>query len=195
MPDSPSGNHRSSSTDFSDTTIGDFRLLRRLGAGGMAEVYLAEQVSLHRSVALKLLRHDVFDSQSETMIRRFEQEARAAGGLNDPNIVQVYMIGQEKNIHYIVQEYIQGQNVSQWVKRNGPPDFLTGLKWMQQVAAALTAAAAAGIVHRDIKPENIMLTREGDAKVTDFGLAQLSRQSGRKMNLTQAGTTMERRGT
>ena len=99
------------------------------------------------------------------------------------------MIGAEENLHFIVQEYVQGQNLSQWFKRNGPPDFARGLKWMKQVAAALRTAAASGIVHRDIKPENIMLTRSEDAKVTDFGLAQLNEPT-QKMNLTQAGTTM-----
>ncbi|MDG1894973.1 MAG: serine/threonine-protein kinase [Fuerstiella sp.] len=175
--------------DLVDLTLGDFRLLRRLGVGGMAEVYLAEQISLGRSVAVKILRDDAVSGKNNTLLQRFEQEARAAGGLSHPNIVQVYMIGQADDLHYIVQEYVQGQNLSQWVKRNGPPDFLTGLKWMKNAAAALSAASAAGVVHRDIKPENIMLTRGEVAKVTDFGLAQLNDVS-EKMNLTQAGTTM-----
>ncbi|MEZ6122720.1 MAG: serine/threonine-protein kinase [Planctomycetaceae bacterium] len=103
--------------------------------------------------------------------------------------MQVFMIGHHEDLHFIVQEYVPGQNLAQWFKRYGPPDFLTGLKWMKQVASALQAAAEAAIVHRDIKPENIMLTRSGDVKVTDFGLAQLNEPS-QKMNLTQAGTTM-----
>jgi hypothetical protein len=176
-------------SDLVDRTLGDFRLLRRLGVGGMAEVYLAEQISLRRSVAVKILRDDAVSGKNNTLLQRFEQEARAAGGLSHPNIVQVYMIGQAEHLHYIVQEYVQGQNLSQWVKRNGPPNFLTGLKWMKNVAVALSAASAAGIVHRDIKPENIMLTGGEVAKVTDFGLAQLNEVS-EEMNLTQAGTTM-----
>ncbi|MEQ9410150.1 MAG: serine/threonine-protein kinase [Fuerstiella sp.] len=176
------------SSDLSDRTLGDFRLLRRLGVGGMAEVYLAEQTSLKRSVAVKILQEDAVSGKT-SLLKRFEQEARAAGGLSHPNIVQVYMIGREGDLHYIVQEYVQGQNLSQWFKRHGPPDFLTGVKWMKQVAAALRAASDAGIVHRDIKPENIMLTRDNDAKVTDFGLAQLN-ETTEKMNLTQAGTTL-----
>ena len=177
------------SNELIDKVLGDFRLLRRLGVGGMAEFYLADQISLHRPVAVKILQEDAVGGKSSTLIKRFEQEARVAGGLSHPNIVQVYMIGQEDKLHYIVQEYVQGQNLSQWFKRNGPPDFLTGLNWMQQVASALKAADDAGIVHRDIKPENIMLTRTGVAKVTDFGLAQLNEVT-RKMNLTQDGTTM-----
>ncbi|MEO2018319.1 MAG: serine/threonine-protein kinase [Fuerstiella sp.] len=189
MTDPSPDTDRHEQSDLVDRTLGDFRLLRRLGVGGMAEVYLAEQISLRRSVAVKILREDAVSGRNNTLLQRFEQEARAAGGLSHPNIVQVYMIGHGDGLHYIVQEYVQGQNLSQWVKRNGPPDFLTGLKWMKNVAAALSAASEAGVVHRDIKPENIMLTRGEVAKVTDFGLAQLNEVS-EKMNLTQDGTTM-----
>lgn len=174
---------------MSDRILGDFRLLHRIGVGGMAEVYLAEQQSLTRMVAVKILQQDAVSGKDDTLLRRFEQEARAAGGLSDPNIVQVLMIGHEDGLHYIVQEYVRGLNLSQWFKKNGSPDFLTGLRWMKQVASALQAASNAGIVHRDIKPENIMLTPAGDAKVTDFGLAQLN-ESDEKLNLTQQGTTM-----
>jgi len=189
MPEESSIDSEPSPGDLTDKTLGDFRLLRRLGSGGMADVYLAEQLSLRRSVAVKILQGDAVSGKNDTLLKRFEQEARAAGGLTHPNIVQVYMTGHEGGHHFIVQEYVQGQNLSQWFKRNGPPAFLTGLKWMRQVAEALKAAAEAGVVHRDIKPENIMLTRAEDAKVTDFGLAQLNEPT-KKMNLTQAGTTM-----
>ncbi|MFY9252984.1 MAG: serine/threonine-protein kinase [Fuerstiella sp.] len=186
----PSSNSPSDkSADLSAIQLGDFLLLRQLGVGGMAEVYLAEQISLGRMVAVKILRDDTVTGSNSVLLRRFEQEARAAGGLSHPNIVQVYMIGHQNDLHYIVQEYVQGQNLSQWFKRNGPPDYRLGLKWMKQVAVALKAASDAGIVHRDIKPENIMLTRSEDAKVTDFGLAQLNEKN-EKLNLTQAGTTM-----
>lgn len=182
-------NHPPLPVDLSNHTLGEFRLVRRLGSGGMADVYLAEQTTLSRSVAVKILQEDAVSGKNNVLRKRFEQEARAAGGLSHPNIVQVFMIGEQNGTHYIVQEYVQGQNLSQWIKRNGPPEFLEGLKWMKQIASALSAAAEAGIVHRDIKPENIMLTRSGDAKVTDFGLAQLNQQN-EQMNLTQAGTTM-----
>lgn len=187
MPEESAPADQTPTADLTDRVIGDFRLLRRLGAGGMAEVYLAEQLSLNRSVAVKILRAESVGNR--TLLSRFQQEARAAGGLNHPNIVQVFTTGQSDDLHYIVQEYVQGQNLSQWFKRNGPPDFLTGLNVMKQVAAALKVASDADIVHRDIKPENIMVTRDGVAKVTDFGLAQLN-EPNRKMNLTQAGTTM-----
>lgn len=172
-----------------DHTIGEFRLLRRLGAGGMAEVYLAEQPSLGRVVAVKVLQPERVAGFDPSMVQRFEREARAAGGLNHPNIVQVYQTGEEGGIHFIVQEYIPGNNLSQQIRRAGPPELHQGLQWMLQIAEALHAADESGIVHRDIKPENIMLTRDLTAKVTDFGLAQLSQQDDQK-NLTQTGTTM-----
>lgn len=176
--------------DLIHRRIGDFQLVRRLGSGGMADVYLAEQVSLGRSVAVKILKSDSLSTSADILLRRFEQEARAAGGLSHPNIVQVYMTGQEGDLRYIVQEYVPGLNLSQWIRRNGSPDYGTGLHWMQQIASALQAAAEAGIIHRDVKPENIMITRSSMAKVTDFGLAQLVQRTGQAMNLTQVGTTM-----
>lgn len=153
----------------------------------MAEVYLAEQTSLNRMVAIKILRPEAV--QKKTLLQRFQREAQTAGGLTDSTIVPVYLIGETEGLHYIVQEYVPGMNLSQWFRRNGPPDFAKAVRWMTQIAMALKVASDSGIVHRDIKPENIMLTRDDDAKVTDFGLAQLS-QTDQKMNLTQDGTTM-----
>ena len=181
--------------DLSDSQVGELQLIRRLGTGGMADVYLALQTSLNRSVAVKILKEDALsggeaNAGSAVVQKRFEQEARAAGGLNHPNIVQIFTTGREGRINYIVQEYVPGLNLAQWIRKHGSPDYGTGLKWMQQVASAMQAAADAGIVHRDIKPENIMITAAGVAKVTDFGLAQLNALPDKKMNLTQAGTTM-----
>ncbi|MGH2690572.1 MAG: serine/threonine-protein kinase, partial [Actinomycetota bacterium] len=173
--------------DLTGTRLGEFRLLRRLGQGGMAEVYLAEQVSLGRNVAVKLLRHDLV--ADDVHLRRFEQEAKAAGGLNHPNIVQVFLIGQQDGVHYIAQEYVQGMNLREYLLRHGPPELPVALRFMRQIASALEAAAEAGIVHRDIKPENILITEKGDVKVADFGLAQLS-LAGERVHLTQVGMTM-----
>lgn len=170
-----------------ETTLGEFRILRRLGKGGMAEVFLAEQMSLKRNVAIKVLREERL--ADETHLKRFKTEATAAAALNHPNIVQVFTIGEQNGTHYIAQEYVQGMNLREYVTRKGPPEMGLALHIMKQVASALQAAHAAGIVHRDIKPENIMLTRRGDVKVADFGLAQLT-QSGERVHLTQVGITM-----
>lgn len=176
--------------DLSNSRLGEFLLLRRLGSGGMAEVYLADQTSLNRLVAVKVLKPSALSASNGIVLRRFEQEARTAGGLNHPNIVQIITTGRDGGLSYIVQEYVSGLNLAQWIRKHGSPDYRTGLEWMQQIASALRTASEAGIVHRDVKPENIMITRHGVAKVTDFGLAQLTVSTVQKMNLTQAGTTM-----
>jgi serine/threonine-protein kinase len=153
----------------------------------MAEVYLAEQTSLRRNVAVKVLRSD-FTSDAN-YLKRFQQEATAAGTLNHPNIVQVYLIGEEGGVHFIAQEYVQGRNLKEFLSRKGPLDLPVVLVILKQVAAALQVAGSKGVVHRDIKPENILLTKKGEAKVADFGLAQLTLQ-GEKVALTQVGVTM-----
>ncbi len=170
----------------SEQRLGEFRLLRRLGKGGMAEVWLAEQTSLKRHVALKLLKREL--TEDDTYVTRFEREAKAAAGLNHPNIVQVYTVGQIEGQHYIAQEYVQGQTLRNLLQKKGPLDVSVALHVMRQVAAALVAAAERGIVHRDIKPENIMITRKGEVKVADFGLAQVSHEE--QLHLTQEGVTM-----
>ncbi len=172
--------------DLQDKVLGDFRLLRRIGGGGMAEVWLAEQTSLRRQVAIKVMRPDI--QSDETCRKRFEQEALAAAGLNHPNIVQVYGVGEVDGIHFIAQEYVQGMNMRDFIAKKGPPPLNIALLVMKQVAAALQVAGEAGIVHRDIKPENILLTKKGLAKVVDFGLAQLTQ--GGDLRLTQQGMTM-----
>ncbi len=183
----PGGGENAPSLDLTDRQLGEFRMLRRLGKGGMAEVYLAEQTSLRRQVAVKVLRPEFLTD--ENYVKRFRQEAAAAGGLSHPNIVQVYMIGQTDGIEYIAQEYVQGRNLRDFMKKKGPLEVPLTLHILKQIAAALQVAGQSGIVHRDIKPENIMLTRKGEAKVADFGLAQLTLQ-GERVALTQAGITM-----
>ena len=167
--------------------LGEFRMLRKLGEGGMAEVYLADQTTLRRQVAVKLLRPQFLTD--ELYVKRFRHEAAAAGSLNHPNIVQVYMVGEHNGRSYIAQEYVQGRTLKGYMKRKGPLDFRLALHILRQVASALQAASENGIVHRDIKPENILLTSKGEAKVADFGLAQLTLQ-GERISLTQAGMTM-----
>ncbi|MCA9014753.1 MAG: serine/threonine protein kinase, partial [Planctomycetaceae bacterium] len=167
--------------------LGDFKILRKLGQGGMATVYLAEQVSLKRAAAIKVMHNELM--RDETHVRHFEREAEAAAGLTHPNIVQVYMTGDFEGTHFIAQEYVRGINLREHLSRNAPPDCALILRIMRQVTAALNAAAEKGIVHRDIKPENIMITSRKLIKVADFGLAQIA-QSEERVHLTQVGTTM-----
>jgi eukaryotic-like serine/threonine-protein kinase len=172
---------------LSGRLLGDFRLIRRLGRGAMAEIYLAEQISLKRRVAVKILKPDL--ANDPTYLQRFEIEAQAAASLVHANIVQIYEVGHIERRHYIAQEYVQGLNLREWLARNGPPDLAHSLSIMRQVAAALAKAAEVGVVHRDIKPENIMITNSGEVKVADFGLARLNRE-GMSTDLTQIGITL-----
>src|SRR5262245_9382699 len=157
---------------MSGQTISHYQVLSLLGAGGMGEVYLAEDTRLGRKVALKLL-PQIFTQDRERVLR-FQQEARAASALNHPNILTIYEIGEFEGRHFIATEFIDGQALrtlmNARVKLRGALDVAT------QVASALAAAHEAGIVHRDIKPENIMARRDGYIKVLDFGLAKLTEQ-------------------
>jgi eukaryotic-like serine/threonine-protein kinase len=173
--------------DLSGRQLGDFRLLRRLGRGAMAEVYLAEQERLKRRVAVKILKPEL--AGDRTYLQRFQLEAQAAASLVHANIAQIYEVGCVDQLHYIAQEYVQGQNLRDYIARHGPPDLPHALSIMRQVASALVKAAEQGVVHRDIKPENIMLTAGGEVKVADFGLARLT-GPGTSNELTQIGITL-----
>ncbi|NQT15958.1 MAG: serine/threonine protein kinase [Planctomycetes bacterium] len=187
MPDAGPNQSEPQLADLSGRQLGDYRLLRRLGRGAMAEVYLAEQGSLTRQVAVKVLKRELATDQ--TYIQRFQREARAAAALVHANIVQIHEVGCIDGVHFIAQEYVQGLNLHQWVARDGALDLRTALVIMRQVAAALSKAGDQAIVHRDIKPENIMITRSGEVKVADFGLARVP-GSGDSVHLTQAGMTL-----
>ena len=153
----------------------------------MADVYLAEQSRLKRRVAVKILKPEL--AGDRTYLQRFELEAQAAASLVHANIVQIYEVGCVEQLHYLAQEYVQGQNLREHLARCGPPDLPHALSIMRQVAAALAKAAEQGGVHRDIKPENIMLTAGGEVKVADFGLARLTGE-GAANELTQVGITL-----
>ncbi|MFO0948527.1 MAG: protein kinase [Planctomycetota bacterium] len=180
------GNSDSSTRDLLGQRLGDFLIQRRLGSGGMGEVYLAEQVSLKRLVALKVLRADLM--ADENYCRRFEAEAMAVAPINHPNIVSVIAIGKESGLRWIALEYVPGMNLREYIARKGPADLAVALNVVRKIAAALDRASQEGIVHRDIKPDNVLLTKKGDVKVADFGLArQVTRDA---VELTQSGMTM-----
>jgi serine/threonine-protein kinase len=151
-------------------TIARYRVGRLIGAGGMGEVYLAEDEVLQRKVALKLL--PARFTQDQERVRRFQREARAASALNHPNILTIYEIGHADSVHYIATEYIEGQTLRE-VMASRRLSIAEVIDISMGVASALAAAHDAGIVHRDIKPENVMLRPDGYVKVLDFGLAKL----------------------
>jgi eukaryotic-like serine/threonine-protein kinase len=157
------------------TKIEHYVILFPLGAGGMGEVYLAEDARLHRKLALKLLSAEF--TQDETRVRRFQQEARAASALNHPNIITIFEIGQSEGRHFIATEYIDGQTLRDRMNSD-PLRLREGINIAIQVARALAMAHDNGIIHRDIKPENVMLRTDGYVKTLDFGLAKLTEKSG-----------------
>jgi Tol biopolymer transport system component len=160
--------------DLTGRQIHHYKVISRLGAGGIGEVWLARDIQLTREVAIKLLSPQCAGDPYH--VRRFRLEARAASTLNHPNIVTIYEIGKADGVDFIAQEFVPGETLRQRLK-NGPVDVAQALDIGSQAAAALATAHAAGIVHRDIKPENIMLRPDGLVKVLDFGLAQFVERS------------------
>lgn len=178
-------NRASEGKDLTNQIIGGYSILHRVGVGGMSEVYLAFQNSLHRHVALKVLRADFVGSEEHE--QRFLQEARSVASLIHPNIVQVYDVGKFDTTLYIAQEYVPGSNLNSFIQRRGalPVDEAVSILW--QATSALQKAASIGLVHRDIKPDNLLLTPDGEVKVADFGLA---RARGKNQNLTAVGVAL-----
>jgi serine/threonine protein kinase len=153
-----------------NTRLEHYEIHSLLGKGGMGEVYLAEDLRLHRKVALKIL--PVAVASNHDRMRRFEQEATAAAALNHPHIAHIYEIGESEGTRFIAMEHIDGETLRDLIHRDKAP-LPKLLKYLTQVAEGLTKAHAAGIVHRDLKPDNIMITRDEYAKILDFGLAKL----------------------
>src|SRR5437016_7985475 len=156
-------------------TIGHYKISKRIGTGGMGDVYLATDMTAGRKAALKLLPMR-FTADAERL-KRFQQEARAVVGLNHPNILTVYEIGEDHSTHYIASEMIEGETLRQRLMR-GRIEIGEAVDVAIQVASALAAAHEAGIVHRDINPGNIMLRPDRYVKVLDFGIAKLAEQEG-----------------
>lgn len=151
------------------TRLGRYEIRAHIGTGGMGEIYLAQDVELERILALKILPAE-FASDPGRM-RRFIQEARAASGLNHPNILTIYEINHEGTTSFIATEFIDGLTLRKRIKAGAVP-LMEALDTAIQIASALDAAHRAGIVHRDVKPENVMLRKDGYVKVLDFGLAR-----------------------
>ncbi|NJM53497.1 MAG: serine/threonine protein kinase [Blastocatellia bacterium] len=152
--------------------IGQYKIVSLLGAGGMGEVWLADDAKLKRRIALKLLA----DVQNQDRLLRFEQEAFAVSALNHPNIITIFDIGESDGQQFIATEYIEGKTLRQLIQE-GNLTISQGVDIGSQVCAALSTAHSAGIIHRDIKPENIMVRSDGIVKVLDFGLARFSETS------------------
>lgn len=155
----------------SGTKLGRYEIRSKIGAGGMGEVYLAEDTRLHRKVALKVLPADLASHQDR--MRRFEQEATAAAALNHPNIAHIYEIAEQDGTHFIAMEFIDGVTLGKLI-HGKETELGKLLRYLQHSAEGLAKAHAAGIVHRDLKPDNIMVTQDGHAKILDFGLAKLT---------------------
>jgi serine/threonine protein kinase/tetratricopeptide (TPR) repeat protein len=153
-----------------DSSISHYRIVSKIGAGGMGEVYLAQDTKLDRRVALKILPADVASNRDR--MERFVREAKSAAALSHPNIAQIFEIGEHDGTHFIAMEFVEGVTLREKIHRERT-ELRKLLRHLQHMAEGLAKAHAAGIVHRDLKPDNIMITRDGHAKILDFGLAKL----------------------
>src|SRR5256884_3865638 len=170
----------------SDTLIGTvfdgrYKIVRKLGAGGMADVYLAEDQELGRRVAIKILndRH----ANDDQFVERFRREAKNAAGLSHPNIVSIYDRGEAEGTYYIAMEFLDGRSLKELIVSRGPAPIPIAIDYARQILAALRFAHRNGIVHRDIKPHNVLVDSEGRLKVTDFGIARAGASQ-----MTEAGS-------
>ena len=165
--------------------LGSYQLSRLLGRGGMGEVWLGFDTKLEREVAVKLMRRELL--ANDEAVKRFYREARSVARLNHPNIVQVYYIGEERGVIYFVMEYVEGETVTEKLKREGPLALDDAVNILLQTVEGLSYANARGIIHRDIKPSNLMLTRDFRVKIADFGLAKMIEHD---TQVTASGTAM-----
>lgn len=168
--------------DIIQKMIGDCRIEKRLGQGGMGSVYLAHNINLDIPVAIKIL--DPSLANSEEIVKRFFTEARSAARLDSPHIVEIKRVGQDQGHYFIEMEFVEGENLRDKLRREAPVTYPTALQYLYQICLGLAEAHKAGIVHRDIKPENILVNTKGIFKIADFGLAKVLKESS---FLTQAG--------
>ena len=146
-----------------------YEIIRSIGEGGMANVYLAQDTILDRKVAVKILRGDL--AEDEKFVRRFQREAISASSLNDPNIVEVYDVGEDDGKYFIVMEYVQGLTLKQLIKKRGSLTLPEVQDIMLQLTSAVAHAHESYIIHRDIKPQNVVILEDGRVKIMDFGIA------------------------
>ena len=146
-----------------------YEIIRSIGEGGMANVYLAQDTILDRKVAVKVLRGDL--AEDEKFVRRFQREAIAASSLNDPNIVEVYDVGEDNGKYFIVMEYVEGKTLKQLIKKRGSLTLTEVVDIMLQLTSAISHAHKSYIIHRDIKPQNVIILEDGRVKIMDFGIA------------------------
>ena len=163
---------------------GRYEIIRSIGEGGMANVYLAYDTILNRNVAVKLLRGDL--ANDEKFVKRFQREAIAASSLNHPNIVEMYDVGVDEENYFIVMEYIDGITLKSLIKKRGALTVRETIDIMLQITSAIACAHDSYIIHRDIKPQNVMILDDGVAKITDFGIAMAMKAT----ELTQTNTVM-----
>jgi len=169
--------------------IGQCRLVRRVGAGAMGAVYEGEQLADGRQVAVKLLSPK--SAANQTLVKRFRREARLAAELQHPNAIGVFNHGFEKNVHFLIMEYVEGDTMAAYIERQGKLPWREAADLTKQIAQGLDRLAEEGIIHRDIKPANVLVTADGVAKLADLGLAKQADAGGDAMSLvTMSGAVM-----
>ena len=161
-----------------------YEIIRAIGEGGMANVYLGYDTILDRNVAIKILRGDL--SNDEKFVRRFQREALSASSLAHPNIVEMYDVGEDNGLYYIVMEYIDGKTIKQLLKKRGSLTISEAIDIMLQLTDGMTHAHDSYIIHRDLKPQNVMIKDDGQIKITDFGIAMALNST----QLTQTNSVM-----
>ncbi len=168
--------------------LGQFLLQKFIGGGGMGVVFRALDTTLNREVAVKVLSRD--QSADDEALRRFRNEAQSAARLNHENIARVHYVGEDRGVHYIVFEFIEGVNLRDRVEQNGPLPVGEAVSYTYQIAQALDHASQRDVIHRDIKPSNVLITPDGKAKLVDMGLARLNQVAHADQDLTASGVTL-----